>query len=113
MSEDNKNHEDLIADLEKSVLADQRIDFKIAWLVESGKGNTIEREGKRFVKYMGQDVPFEEWAKAHARPYTRSLDAAVSLYSNVPKSIPSDPRKCCADALKQKSGKGLFGIFMR
>lgn len=112
-SEGKKLREALIEELEGGGLADQRIDFEIAWLIVGDAGNTIDRGGKRFVRYRSQDVPFEEWAKEHALPYTRSLDAAVSLYTNVPKTIPSKPRLCCADALKRKSGKSLFGIFRR
>ncbi len=34
--------------------------------------------------------------------YTTSLSAAASLYLDKPERIPSDPVKCCEEALKQR-----------
>jgi hypothetical protein len=35
--------------------------------------------------------------------FTESLDAAMSLYLQVPERVPSDPRKAAAEALRQRA----------
>jgi hypothetical protein len=40
-------------------------------------------------------------------PYTRSLDAAVSLYVNAPEQIPSSPRKAAAEGLRQRAEQAM------
>ena len=42
----------------------------------------------------------------HARRYTESLDAAVTLYFALPKVIPSCPRKASAAALRAWAAMG-------
>ena len=37
-----------------------------------------------------------------AKPYTASLDAAVTLFDTLPDTIPSCPRQCAALALRMK-----------
>ena len=53
-------------------------------------------DGKRkYAKYFGGTQP--------ALPrFTTSLDAAASLYLDIPARIPSDPLECCREALKQR-----------
>ena len=39
---------------------------------------------------------------APASEYTDSIDAALTLYLRTPDHVPSDPRKSCVEALKQR-----------
>lgn len=46
------------------------------------------------------------------RYFTSSLDAALTLYIHIPDMISTNPRKVCADALRQRNeilGKGRDG----
>ncbi|HEY1034999.1 MAG TPA: hypothetical protein VGE09_08460 [Pseudoxanthomonas sp.] len=63
-----------------------------------------EREGPSF----DLDCKIERLCEPHrakqicnARPYTTSLDAAVTLYKTKPDRISTDPMKVCAEALRQ------------
>lgn len=91
---------DLIARLEEATEGSRELDAEIALTVfpalmecrsdpEQGEGHWIH----------------PRYGKTYALDYTTSIDAAATLYPEMPERVPSDPLNACIEALKARETK--------
>ncbi|WP_420140186.1 hypothetical protein [Sphingomonas sp.] len=74
---------------EKVTGPDRELDIAI-WRLVDPKAIEVEAQGRRPLPWLHR--------------YTASLDAAMTLYVEVPERVPPNPRLATAEALRQRAG---------